>query len=275
MNQLVAYFSDVPDSHRIILLGLSLFIFGNLELLFSFKKGENRFKHIRNNVLFMLPAAPIQFLFGLLIVYTIHYCDLNKVGILHHLPFQTHAWISFVIGFFALDFLEYIYHIIMHKVKRLWMFHLVHHSDRDLTVSTTLREHPIETSFRLAFLVLWIFITGISFWALLFRQFIQIFSNVFVHANFRLNETIDRWLSILFVTPNMHQVHHHFEQPYTDKNYGDVLSIWDRMFGTYTTMKADEIVFGVDTYFDKTENQNFKTLLQIPFGQYRKSSKKI
>jgi sterol desaturase/sphingolipid hydroxylase (fatty acid hydroxylase superfamily) len=275
MNSIVNYFSHVPDSHRVILLAVCLIAFGNVELLFSFKKSNHKLKHILNNMLFMLPAAPIQFIIGLLVIFTIKYTEQNHFGILNMLPFKANYLISFVVGFMLLDFFEYVYHVIMHKIKRLWMFHLVHHSDRELTVSTTLREHPIETGLRLLFLVVWVFISGISFWALLFRQFIQIASNVFVHANFRINEKIDKVVSALFVTPNMHQVHHHFEQPYTDKNYGDVLSIWDRLFGTYITADADELEFGVDTYFDRKENTNFATLIKIPFGKYRQSSKKF
>jgi len=275
MNRIVNYFSHVPDSHRVILLAVCLIIFGNIELLFSFKKGSNKLKHILNNMMFMLPAAPIQFAIGLLVIFTIKYTEQHHIGILNILPFKANSLTSFIIGFMLLDFFEYVYHVVMHKVKRLWMFHLVHHSDRELTVSTTLREHPIETGLRLLFLVVWVFISGISFWSLLFRQFIQIASNVFVHANFRINEKFDKVVSTIFVTPNMHQVHHHFEQPYTDKNYGDVLSIWDRIFKTYATANASELVFGVDTYFDRKENTNFATLLKIPFGKYRQSSKKF
>jgi sterol desaturase/sphingolipid hydroxylase (fatty acid hydroxylase superfamily) len=272
MNFIVNYFSHVPDSHRIILLGVCLFVFGNLELLLSFKTTANKGKHILTNALFMLPAAPIQFGLGLIIIKTINYTQANNLGLLHLLPSSTNSLTLFVLGFVLLDFFEYVYHVIMHKVKRLWMFHLVHHSDRALTVSTTLREHPIETGIRLLFLVLWVLLSGISFWALLFRQFIQIASNVFVHANFRINERIDTFVSMLFVTPNMHQVHHHYVVPYTDTNYGDVLSVWDRLFGTFARAKATELQFGVDTYFDKKENTNYITLLKLPFGKYRSSA---
>lgn len=274
MDYIVNYFSNVPDSHRIILLGLCMFIFGNLEFLFAFKRSEKRLKHIFINCLFMLPAAPIQLLLGFVIIATIHFTQNSHFGILNALPFKLTPLYSFGISFVLLDLFEYIYHVIMHKIKRLWMFHLVHHSDRELTVATTLREHPIETGIRLIFLVIWVAIIGVSFWALLFRQFIQIASNVFVHSNFRINEKVDKIVSLVFVTPNMHQVHHHYLKPYTDTNYGDVLSVWDRLFGTFQTAKATELEFGVDTYFEKKENANFFNLLGIPFGKYRSASNK-
>ena len=220
----------------------------------------------------MIPAAPIQLAIGCVLIAAIHTTEIHHLGLLNIIPIKLNPFLIFTLSFFLLDFFEYVYHLIMHKIKRLWMFHLVHHSDRELTVSTTLREHPIETGVRLLFLVIWVVIVGVSFWALLFRQFIQIASNVFVHSNFRINERVDKVISLLFVTPNMHQVHHHYEKPYTDTNYGDVLSIWDRLFGTFQIAKPSELEFGVDTYFDKKENTNFSTLLKIPFGKYRSSS---
>lgn len=274
MYNIIDYFSNVPDSHRIYLLATCMFVFGNLELFFSFKNSKTKFKHILLNCLFMIPAAPIQLLLGFLILTVINYTNINHVGFLYTLPFKINSFLTFILSFFLFDFFEYVYHVIMHKVKRLWMFHLVHHSDRELTVSTTLREHPIETGIRLLFLVLWVLLIGVSFWALLLRQFIQIVSNVFVHSNFRINEKIDKIVSLVFVTPNMHQVHHHFVQPYTDTNYGDVLSVWDRIFGTFQRAAKTELEFGVDTYYDKNENTNYFTLLKIPFGKYRAKTKK-
>lgn len=273
MNTIVTYFSNVPDSHRIYLLGLSILLFGAAESVFSFKKSENKIRHILINSFFMLPTAPIQLGIGFILVAVIRHVETDHLGLLNHLPFKTNAFFICGASFVLLDFCEYIYHVIMHKVKQLWMFHLVHHSDRELTVSTTLREHPVETGVRLLFLVLWVTLLGVSFWALLLRQFIQIVSNVFVHANFRINESVDKVVSLVFVTPNMHQVHHHYEYPYTDTNYGDVLSVWDRAFGTFQRASATELEFGVDSHYEKKENTNFVTLLKIPFGKYRSKLK--
>ena len=101
------------------------------------------------------------------------------------------------------------------------------------------------------------------------RQFIQVISNVFAHANFRLPEKIDRMIGTVLITPNLHHVHHHYQQTYTDSNYGDVLSIWDHIFGTFRRLEASKVVFGVDTCMDTRENAVFKQLLIIPFSGYR------
>lgn len=83
-------------------------------------------------------------------------------------------------------------------------------------------------------------------WILALHQFVQIASKIIIHSNFRLPDKLDKYLSYLVITPNMHHVHHHFKQPYTDSNYGDLFSIWDRMFGTFTYLSKEQVQFGLD-----------------------------
>ena len=73
------------------------------------------------------------------------------------------------------------------------------------------------------------------------------------------------------MTPNLHHVHHHYKQPYTDSNYGDVLSIWDRVFGIFKRLPAGEIFFGVDT-LQKEETGKFSTLIKIRFSILNKKN---
>jgi sterol desaturase/sphingolipid hydroxylase (fatty acid hydroxylase superfamily) len=175
----------------------------------------------------------------------------------------------FLVTFVFLDLGEYVYHVTMHKVKRLWMFHVVHHSDDVVDISTTFREHPGENFIRLSFTLLWVFISGTAFWILMLRQIIQTFSTLFAHMNCRLPGKIDSLIGLIFITPNLHQVHHHYKQPYTDCNYGDVLSIWDRLFRTFKRLPAEHLVFGVDAYMKKEDTGKFTSLVRIPFGRYR------
>ena len=75
-------------------------------------------------------------------------------------------------------------------------------------------------------------------------------------------------------TLGLHQIHHHYQNPYTDSNYGDVLSIWDRMFGTLKRMPSDKVVFGIDTYMrDKEEDNSFFSIFKIPFSFLKKANK--
>lgn len=88
---------------------------------------------------------------------------------------------------------------------------------------------------------------------------------MFAHINFRLPEKLDNIIGLVFITPNLHQVHHHYQQTFSNSNYGDVLSIWDRLFGTFKKMPVEELIFGVDTHMKKEDHRNFKTLFKIPF----------
>jgi sterol desaturase/sphingolipid hydroxylase (fatty acid hydroxylase superfamily) len=275
MKTIISYFEHQPDSHRIAILIVTMLILWNVEAIaeggFSIKK----WKHAFTNALFMLTDAPVQGIFGVALVYTTSWVTTHHFGLIHHIGLTEDSMLQFLVIFILLDFFEYIYHWFMHRYKPLWMFHVVHHSERDMDVSTVFREHPGETSIRLTFLTFFLFLSGASFWMLLFRQAIQIVSNVLAHANFRFPENIDRYIGWVFITPNLHQVHHHNEQPFTDSNYGDVLSIWDRLFGTFRRMERETVTFGVDTYMNKDENAHIVPLLKIPFGAYRPSLSKI
>jgi sterol desaturase/sphingolipid hydroxylase (fatty acid hydroxylase superfamily) len=248
------------------------FISWNIEniagVLFNYKK----WKHAFVNVPFIFTNIPGQFLLGIAFTKTIEWTTLHRFGLLYCFPLNKNPLLLFLFSFILLDLGEYVYHIIMHKVKRLWMFHVVHHSDQVVDVSTTLREHPGENVIRLSFTLLWVFLSGAALWALLLRQIIQVFSTLFAHMNYRLPEKVDHIIGLIFITPNLHQVHHHYKQPYTDCNYGDVLSIWDRAFGTFKTLPAEDLIFGVDTYMKKEDVEGFKMLAGIPFGKYRKNN---
>jgi sterol desaturase/sphingolipid hydroxylase (fatty acid hydroxylase superfamily) len=88
---------------------------------------------------------------------------------------------------------------------------------------------------------------------------------MFTHANIKLPAKLDKAISYLFISPNMHKVHHHWKQPYTDSNYGTALSIWDRMFGTYRELDPSIIIYGLDRYYDNERDEEIGTLLKSPF----------
>ncbi len=270
MYQLKHFISE--NGHQLQLwIFIALFIFTwNIEniwgVLFNYKK----WRHAFSNAPFIVTSIPGQLLMGLAFIKTIEWTTQHQFGILWLLPKNVNPIWVFIASFVLLDLGEYGYHVIMHKVKRLWMFHAVHHSDNVVDVSTTLREHPGENIVRLSFTLLWVFITGTAFWMLMLRQVIQAITTLFAHMNYRLPEKLDAVIGFVFITPNLHQVHHHYKQPYTDCNYGDVLSIWDRIFGTFKRMPAEELVFGVDSYMDKEETSHFISLVKLPFGKYRK-----
>jgi sterol desaturase/sphingolipid hydroxylase (fatty acid hydroxylase superfamily) len=274
MYLFINFITHSADQIQLTLFVGTLFLCWNIENIAALTLDYKKWKHAFLNARFILTNSPIQILMGIAFVSTLQWTAKHHFGLAYYFPTFHSQFILFVVTFLLLDLGEYFYHVIMHKVKRLWMFHLVHHSDKVVDVSTTLREHPGENIIRLSFTLLWVILSGAVFWALILRQIIQVFTTLFAHMNCRLPNKMDSVLGAVFITPNLHQVHHHYQQPYTDSNYGDVLSIWDRLFGTLKKLPSENVVFGVDTHMKTEDNGNFKSLFKLPFGKYRKSIQK-
>ena len=100
-------------------------------------------------------------------------------------------------------------------------------------------------------------------------QSLSVILSQFNHANININPNLDKFLSYFIVTPNMHKVHHHYVLPYTDSNFGNIFSFWDRLFGTFTFLNPSKIIYGVDTYFDEKQNESISSLLYRPFEKYK------
>ena len=158
------------------------------------------------------------------------------------------AALSFVAGFLLLDLMRYLVHRCEHAVPFLWRFHALHHSDPDVDVTTSVRHHPIE--YVLASGVYWIAIIVLNIPAIVVLSHgLAVFGTASIqHGNIRLPERVERWLQPVLVTVDLHRIHHSIEFSRENWNYGAVLSIWDRLFGTLTRItraQHDKIVFGV------------------------------
>jgi len=264
---IAAFLSAHQDTVQVIFYSLVLTSFWIIEILLLKSNIKDKLSHSGTNFLFICTALPVQLLVTSAVVFTSVHVTIAHWGLIEQVPLHHNKWFYYIALFVLLDLGEYCYHVLMHKFDIFWRFHLVHHSDVKVDVSTTVREHPVETAVRTLFLVLWVFLLGANFTVLVIRQSFQTVFNIFSHAEFRLPEPVNRVLAILFITPNLHHVHHHYELPYTDKNYGDVLSIWDRLFGTYTELKAEDTVFGIDTHMSKELNGTYISALKMPFAK--------
>ena len=134
----------------------------------------------------------------------------------------------------ALDFALWFQHWASHKVPILWRLHRMHHADVDLDVTTALRFHPIEIGLSMLYKVAWVLALGAApLGVVLFEVFLNSCA-VFNHANVDLPRRLEGILRLLLVTPDMHRVHHSVERREHDTNFGFNLSVWDRLFRTYT-----------------------------------------
>ena len=176
---------------------------------------------------------------------------------------QMPVWLQAVIGIAALDLFAYFAHVLLHRMPFAWRFHRVHHSDEAVDVTTAFRQHPGETVWRVLWQLPAIVLLGLPLWIVVVYLTISAANAQLEHANIRLSETLDRWLRVVFVTPNMHKVHHSRLQPETDSNYANILSVWDRVFGTYTSrVDFATLRYGLDAPDD---HDTFVALLRMPF----------
>ena len=271
MEQLIAYFENIPALHRSLILvgGITFFwILEGIVPLFSVK--YKKWRHALPNLFFTLTTIIINFPLAFLLLKTSDWTIANQFGIINWLP-EMPLWLYVLLGVALLDLIgAYTAHLVEHKVKPLWMVHLVHHSDHNVDTTTANRHHPLESLIRYTFTLIGVFVVGAPIGIIMLYQSMSVVLSQFNHANIRLPRKVDNALSWILVSPDMHKVHHHFVLPYTDSNYGNIFSIWDRIFGTYMKLDPDKITYGVDTFPDEKENSSILGLLKQPFHKYRK-----
>ena len=271
METLLNYFETIPSTHRSALLigGIMLFwILEGMLPLFNFK--YKKWKHALPNLFFTLTTVIINFTLAGLLIFTSFWVKENNFGIINWLP-EMPLWLYALLGVLFLDFFgAYLAHYVEHKVKPLWMVHLVHHSDHNVDTTTANRHHPIESIIRFAFTLAGVFIVGTPIAIVFLYQSMSLVATQFTHANIKMSKRVDKLISYVFISPDMHKIHHHYKLPYTDSNYGNIFSIWDRLFGTYMYMNREDIVYGVDTFPNEKENGSLIHLLKQPFHKYRK-----
>ncbi|MCP9768350.1 sterol desaturase family protein [Lacihabitans sp. LS3-19] len=263
----------LDEHHKTIQLSIFMGVFLvclNIEYFFGVTEKSLKFKNFRTNLLFIIPGFIFQTLLGFIFMDVLVFENIHNYGFLHYIGI-TSVVAQLIISFVFLDFFYWLYHFLMHKIAIVWRFHAVHHSDKILNVSTSLREHPMETTIRLSHYMLAVWFLGPFVWIISLHQFVQVVSKIIIHSNWRLPDKIDKYISYLILTPNMHHVHHHEKQPYTDSNYGDLFSVWDRLFGTFYYLSKEDVVFGLDVKeFENINSQNlrFKNLMKIPFKNH-------
>ena len=254
-----------PFERMAILVGGLLFFWiieGAIPLLhLRFKK--TRLRHAAVNFGFTVIHLIIHTFLAILIVRLADWCQQQSFGLVYWL--KANILLTIIMGVLALDFSSWLVHLVMHKSKLLWRFHLVHHTDNNVDVTTGLRHHPGDSILRGLFFMLLIFISGAPMYAVMIYQTLLVLSTAFTHANISLPKRLDKALSYILVSPNMHKVHHHWKQPYTDCNYGAVFSIWDRLLGTFDKLEPKEIRYGLDRYYPNEKDEDFVALMKKPF----------
>jgi len=267
-HRLVEYFQTLENHpvQRVAYLVGGLLIFWIIEgaiPLFPLQYKKKKLHHAVVNFGFTIIHLIIHTGIAVLIVLLSDWCNKESFGIVYWTP--AGILLTIIIGVLSLDFSSWLVHFIMHKSKFLWRFHLIHHSDNKVDVTTGLRHHPGDSILRGIFFLILIFISGAPVYAVMIYQTLLVLSTAFTHANINLPKWLDRGLGYILVSPNMHKVHHHWKQPYTDSNFGAVFSIWDRLLGTYKKLDTKDIRYGLDRYYPNEKDEDFVMLMKKPF----------
>ncbi len=184
-------------------------------------------------------------------------------------------WIEVTCAIIILDMMIYWQHVAFHHVPALWALHKVHHVDRDIDVTTGSRFHPIEIGLSLIYKMVIVIALGAPVIAVIIFEIILNGCAMFNHSNVRLPLGFDRVLRRFIVTPDMHRVHHSIIVRETNSNYGFNLSLWDRIFGSYTAQPSDghdNMVIGLKEY-QHTGPASLSWSLLLPFKSIKKLEK--
>ena len=217
-----------------------------------------------NLVLTGIDVVLVKLFLSTAAVGTAHFAGERGWGVLNLLEWP--GWVEGLLAVVFLDLMIYLQHVIVHMVPFFWRFHIVHHSDLDLDVSSGFRFHPIEILGSMIYKMGLILALGPSVMAVVVFEAILNGMAQFSHSNIKLPAGLDRVLRYVIVTPDMHRIHHSEVVRETNSNYGFNLSIWDRTLGTYihdAQKSQPEIVIGVPTY-KKPEELTFAKLLMMP-----------
>jgi sterol desaturase/sphingolipid hydroxylase (fatty acid hydroxylase superfamily) len=183
------------------------------------------------------------------------------------------GWLAAAVAIVALDLALYLQHVVFHAVPALWRVHRMHHADLDFDVTTGIRFHPLEILLSMGWKLAVVAALGAPAAAVLAFEVLLNATSMFDHGNVRIPQRLERRLRWLFVTPEMHRVHHSVVPAEHDRNFGFNLSVWDRLLGTYRAAPAaghEGMTIGLEAFRDPGELRVDRMLLQ-PFRRGRRA----
>lgn len=265
MNSFLLFFEQMPVWQKLGWVVFCIAVFWVLEGYYrDVDKSYDKTRHAKTNFGLLSIVMLINVLFGVLTAGVFMWLNVSNFGLLHYTGAP--VWVELLLSIMVLDLIaQYGVHYLLHKVPWMWRLHMVHHSDKHVDVTTGTRHHPFDFTLREIFALIAVVIMGMPMAFYLFYRILSVLFTYWTHANIALPLSIDKALSYFIVTPGVHKFHHHREMPWTDKNFGNMLSIWDRLFGTFVYGERKDIVFGLDRA-DLLDDQSFTTLLGLPFS---------
>ncbi len=255
-----------PDYFRFILFVVFFLVFVILQLVVPARKTKKD-RWLTNLSLTILNVLVIKLILPIGLVSVAFWAQKKSFGLFNLFTFEGYV-VHILLSVLALDFLIYIQHLLSHKISLLWRFHKVHHLDVGMDVTTALRFHPIEIILSLGYKSFFILILGVSPKAIIIFEVILNTMAMFNHSNIFINRTLDKYLKFVIVTPSMHLIHHSVVSSEYNTNFSFNLSVWDRIFKTFSGKQHDKIKIGLSEY--QGENLSLINLLLVPIKKARR-----
>lgn len=189
----------------------------------------------------------------------------NPSGLLNR-AWQPEA-VRWVLAVLVLDLVRYVVHVAHHAVPILWRVHQVHHSDPDLDASTGARFHPIEMIATQGAYLAAIALCAPPVGAVVLVELLFTFQSFLSHANASLPQSVEMVLRPVWITPDIHRIHHSDQAPEQRHNFGDLFPWWDRIFRTYRAAPATGIAdlrTGLEG-FQNERSLGLGFMLKLPF----------
>ncbi len=239
------------------------------EILFPKKKRIHNRKDrwITNGLITLINTASVNIVhIAIPLIAIVAAVDVSngKMGLFNIINFP--IWIEIILTVIILDFIIWGQHLLSHKIPFVWRFHRMHHTDRDLDVTTAVRFHPFEIIFSMFIKITSIYILGASAIAVIIFEIMLNGMAMFNHANLRIPFRIENILRKFIVTPDLHRIHHSIYIDEHNKNFGFSLSIWDKIFKCYLDQPRDghkDMKLGLKWQNDKPTKLGWS--LWIPF----------
>lgn len=262
MSELRQLFDSIGSP---VLIGLFILLF-ILETRYGLRERKQpRTKRLWTNSLLAVPSfILLRLMFLPVMMWIATKNETWRIGInyLYDLSF----WIELTIAVLILDYANYLWHILNHRIGLLWRFHLVHHADLDLDVTTAIRFHFGELLGSVIFRGFFVFITGASVVTVLIYEIIFEAATLFHHSNLRLPFQFEKFVNKVIVTPRMHGIHHSDVEDELNSNFSTVFSIWDKLHRTLRlNIPQKDVVIGIPAYNDRGLLLDARYLLLLPF----------
>lgn len=264
METFLAFFDDLATWQKFVWLTSVLTLCWALEFALPLHSlSYRKWKHALFNFIFLGFSSAINLLLHPALVLVSLWTADSGFGLLQLVDLPTWAELLLAVALFDLV-AQYAAHYMLHNVPILFRFHRVHHSDTEVDATTATRHHPVDYLVRESLSAVVLLLTGAPIAYYIFYRMATLFFGYTSHANFKYPLWIDRTLGLILITPNMHKFHHHDELPWTDTNYGNIFSFWDRLFGTLIVDDPAKVHFGLDI-MDANRSGDLRYQLGSPF----------